>query len=315
MANGHLLGAFLPQRPTTYHSNIHTHMKPFINTTFFLLFTAFLGQLCAQSIEFAPEGSVWKYQRQKGGWGPPIIDTVEVRYTDDIWVDTILCKRLTAPEGDYYVYQVGDRVYHRRDTASQFKLLWDFGVMPGDSFSVFNSTFASGNEVLFVCTGRDTIFENNVLLPRIDLTMYCGGSWVQSFSVNPRYGPRYNGYCPDYLFNTYNYCIVDAGYGFTLLSYSDSTFATVVNCPVSTIDPGALQHIGAAPNPTSGWVQLINLPDNTTTVHCYDTFGRRVPVPSGSGNTFDFSGRPNGIYLLDLQKDGQPFKRLRILKI
>lgn len=138
---------------------------------FFLTFALFnLGQaaLHAQSIEFSPPGSVWEYQRQAPGWGPPVIDFVQVRYVDDVWIDSILCKRLVAPEGDYYIYQVGDRVYHRFDT-SQFKLLWDFGVMPGDSFLVYSNSeyLPNGHKIKFTCTGRDTVMQNSVPLPRI----------------------------------------------------------------------------------------------------------------------------------------------------
>jgi hypothetical protein len=284
---------------------------------YFIFSILCLGQISsfAQTIEFAPEGSVWKYQRQEGGWGPPVIDYVEVRYTDNILVDSILCKRLVAPEGDYYIYQDGDRVYHRRDTASQFKLLWDFGVMPGDSFLIYsNSAYAPEREIKFVCTGRDTILENNMPLPRINLTMYCGGTWVQPITVNPRYGPMYDGHCPDYMFNSYNYCIIDVGYGFTLLNYSDNTFATVINCSVSTTDLGAPPNISTAPNPTTGWVQLLGLP-NDATIHCYDTFGRLVTVPSDSSNFVDLSSCPKGVYILDLRVSGQSFQRVKVIKI
>lgn len=283
----------------------------------YLIFSLlFLGHISSftQSIEFAPAGSVWKYQRLEGGWGPPVVDSVEVRYTDNIWVDSILCKRLTAPEGDYYIYQEGNRVYHRRDTASQFGLLWDFGVMPGDSFFVHSNNYFFEKEIKMVCTGRDTFVENNVTLPRINLTMYCGGSWLQAITVNPRYGPMYDTYCPDYLFNTYNYCLVDFFYGFTLLNYSDSTFANVINCPVSTTDLGAPPNISAAPNPTTGWIQLLSLP-NDATIHCYDAFGRLVTVPSDSSNFVDLSGCPNGVYILDLRVEGRSFERIKVVKM
>ena len=289
-------------------------MKP----TFLLFSTLFLTQTAsnAQPIEFAPAGSVWEYQRLAYSWGPPVGDIVEVRYVDDIFVDTILCKRLSAPEGDYYIYQEGDRVYHRRDTATQFRLLWDFGVMPGDSFMIHSNGYYIGDEIniKMVCTGRDSFVENNETLPRIHLDMYCGGSWVQPITVNPRYGPMYDSYCPDYLFNTYNYCLIDFLYGFTLLNYSNTTFTTADNCLVSTTDPGVLPDIKTAPNPTVGWIQLLNLPDNAT-IYCYDTFGRLVTLPAGSDDTFNFSNCPNGVYVIDLQLDGQSFKRLKVLKI
>jgi len=267
----------------------------------------------AQSIEFAPEGSVWEYQRRAYGWGPPVADFVEVRYADNIWVDSILCKRFTAPEGDYYVYQDGDRVFHRRDTASQFGLLWDFGVLPGDSFIVHSYDYLIKKEIKMVCTGRDTVVENNVALPRIHLTMYCGGVWAQPITVNPRYGPMYATYCPDYLFNSYNYCLIDFEYNFRLLQYSDNTFPGVVNCSTSTDDTGTVPAISASPNPTTGQIQLEHLPGDAT-VHCYNALGHRMEIPYSNG-LLDVSACPNGIYVVEVQFGEGIYRRIKIAKI
>jgi hypothetical protein len=133
-------------------------------------------------------------------------------------------------------------------------------------------------------------------------------------TVNPRYGPMRNTYCTGYLFNTHNYCNVDGGYGYTLLTYSDSTFSTVDNCFVSTSDIGMLPNIITAPNPTTGRVQLLNLP-NGATVHCYDALGRLVTPPIVSGDIVDLSTCSAGIYLVELRIDGQVVKRVRVLKI
>ncbi len=288
-------------------------MKPIF--TFFALFFAVESTIQAQSIEFAPEGAVWRYERLAGGFGPPVIDYVEVRYTDDVLVDSIWCKQLVAPEGDYYIYQVGDRVYHRRDTASQFTLLWDFGVMPGDSFFIYsNSMYTPGKEIKFVCTGRDTILENNTPLPRIELTMYCGGSWVQPITVNPRYGPMYKTYCPGYLFGTYNYCVIDVGYGFTLLHYTDSEFPTIPNCTISTDDLVESLAVKASPNPTSGQFTLTNLPDKAQ-VRVFDSFGRAVALPTRTSNVLDLSNNPNGVYLVDIQVGTMLIRRIKVVKI
>lgn len=269
----------------------------------------------AQSIEFAPEGSVWEYRRQAGGWGPPVIDYVKVRYIDNILVDSILCKRLTAPEGDYYVYQVGDRVYHRRDTATQFKLLWDFGVMPGDTFTVYSSSeYTPEKEIKVACTGRDTILENNVPLPRIDLTFLCSG-WSYSITVNPRYGPMYKTYCPDYLFNTYNYCVIDAGYGFTLLNYSDTEFPSVINCPNIVVDSGYVAQLTVFPSPTTGMVYLNNLPDGAD-FECYDIVGRLVTVPRDTvRDSIDLSDAPAGIYIVYIRMNDRTIRKVKVSKI
>jgi hypothetical protein len=280
---------------------------------FSLLFLAPIS-LFAQPIEFAPEGSVWEYQRVAYAWGPPVVDYVEVRYADNIWVDSILCKRLIAPEGDYYVYQEGNRVFHRRDTASQFALLWDFGVLPGDSFVTQSNHYFYEQEIKMVCTGRDTVIENNVALPRIHLTMYCGGTWVQPITINPRYGPMYANYCPSYLFNTYNYCLVDFAYNLTLLQYSYNTFPGVLNCGTSTNGIGTVPAISVSPNPTSGIIQLINLPEEAD-VYCYDIFGRLVGIPPRSGNTIDLSVYPVGVYVLDIQLDRWVTRKLKVTKI
>jgi Secretion system C-terminal sorting domain len=288
-------------------------MKPF-----YLLVSIFiLGPMAAsaQSIEFAPAGSVWEYRRQLGIFGPPVYDFAEVRYVDDVLVDTILCKRLSSAEGDYYVYQTGDRVYHRRDTAAQFKLLWDFGVMPGDSFFVSCCTeFVGLADIRVVCTGRDTIIENGLQLPRIDLVFYCGLLSPTLVTVNPRYGPMYAGGCPNYVFNN-DYCVIDGYYGYTLLSYIDNSFSGAMNCSTSTNDmDGEQPTIQAHPNPTTGRVQLTNFPSGAN-IRCYDAFGRSVDLPADAGNSVDLSGYPSGLYVVEVYAGGRRFQWVKVVKL
>ena len=282
----------------------------------FSLLLAFSAHLAAQPIEFAPEGSVWTYTQITFDWGgPPTFEQVEVRYTDNIVVDGINCKRLVAPNGDYYVYQLGDRVYHRRDTGTQFTLLWDFGVMPGDSF-VTQSHVIEGIQFSFICVGRDTVVENGIPLPRIDLDVHCQfqSNWVERITINPRYGPMYKQYCPSYLFNTYNKCLVDFPHGFELLSYSDVVFPSILNCPSSTNNLAERLPIMALPNPTNGQIILTNLPDGAT-FRLFDALGRGVELPASTGTQVDLGQYPNGVYLLEIWVGLRRLQQLRLMKI
>ncbi len=288
-------------------------MKPFF--IFLAFFFAFESTIQAQSIEFAPEGAVWTYSRREGFWGPPMFSIVQVTYNQDVVVNSIVCKEFLAAEGNYLIYQSGDKVFNSWDYGNTFHLLWDFGVMPGDTFTVpmRDSWQQMYGNTSYVCTGRDTAMVNGELLPRIYLNNLCSSS-AGKLVVNPRFGPMYipDQGCPEYVLPSWPGCLTDQASS-VLLSYQDNVFPPVTGCPTIEDEPVPV-YVIASPNPTSGQFTLTNLPENAR-VRVFDCFGRAVALPTNASNLLDLSNNPNGVYLVDIQVDNVKNHRIKVVKI
>lgn len=294
-------------------------MKPF----FFIVI--FLGLLYtpaqAQYIEFAPEGAVWTYVRREGGFGPAVFKQVQVIYYEDVLVDTLVCKHLLADEGGYYIYQSGEKIYNSWDGGSTFHLLWDFGVMPGDTFNVpsVNGWFGASPDgsTNYLCTGRDTAMVGGELLPQIYLKNLCSVFGNYEIVVNPRFGPMYlpDYGCPEYIFPSWPGCFTDVARS-TLLSYRDITFPTITGCPVETNEHSehSIESVTASPNPTTGQLFISNLP-NDAIIRCTDSFGRLIFVQPYLNQPIDLASLPNGIYIVDIRIERQQFKKVKVFKM
>jgi Secretion system C-terminal sorting domain len=284
------------------------YLLSMLKCLYLVLLFAFVTPLPAQSVEFAPAGSVWTYFRYTGFFGPLMYDTITLKRIEDQVVNGVNCKQFIGNDAGFYCYQTDDRIYHTLSPDEPFTLLWDFGVMPGDTFVSVRGFFSS-DTMVYVCIGRDTVIENGILLPRIDLVRYCSfyDNWSETITVNPLYGPMLKDNCPGFLFSTYNECIIDFYHGFSLISYNFNTFNINYNCGFSSTQDKLpdLERITAAPNPSNGLIQLNNLPVGAT-VQVFDVLGRLLTGMPVFDAELDLSACPNGLYFVQVESDNRP---------
>lgn len=295
-----------------------------LNLLFFLLFsiTAF-----AQSIEFAPPGATWKYVRSQFTFGGIDEEFRTLTYIEDDVIDGKPCKTL-AGDGLYYVYQEDDKVYYRHSGDTSFFLLWDFGIMPGESYEVFfHHPMSFEGLGLFTCTGRDTIFINGMKLPVIFLDMSCnsGQDTYYSVAVNPRFGPIIWGQqlAIPFVIPDNPGCIID-GWSYQLCAYRDNELGVYHTgdpnfCTIVSVEEPIARDVVVAPNPATDQV-TIQLPNDLSgevlTAQLTDLTGRVVLEQNISApvSTLAIPAHrcATGLYLLQIKGEKSRFKTQKL---
>ncbi len=291
-----------------------------LNLLFFLLLST---TFFAQSIEFAPPGATWKYVRSEFTFMGGLNEEFRtLTYLDDEVIDGIPCKTLSG-DGTYYIYQDDDKVYYRHPEDTTFFLMWDFGIMPGESYEVlFHHPMSFEGVGFFTCTGRETVFVNGIELPVIFLDMSCdnGQNTYYSLAVNPRFGPMLwsSQWAIPFLVPDNPGCIID-GWSYNMCAYRDNDFGLYAFnpgfCTIVSVEEPVAYDVVVAPNPATDQVTIqlpADLSDEVLTVQLTDLTGRVVVEQNISApvSTLAIPAHrcATGMYLLQIKGEKSRFK-------
>ncbi len=283
-------------------------------TQLLLLISAVLAvfQSAAQSAEFAPVGAKWTYSNYQI-YTPPISETphvvtVEAKelYQGKLCSKLVNTGSITTPE-PLYLYQQNDTVFFYCDVTQQFEMLYDFGAVVGESWTIYGLVTSYGYDSLVVTV--DALETRNV--SGVDLKVQSITFPLHPFEWNFEIvegvgnlfflAPHFE--VPDNTPHNLR-CYSDAQYDLHFVEFAcDTTFS------ISSKEP-VLASIYLSPNPASAAVTL-RLPEHmgfveNLTVELFDAFGKKQlqTVLSSNATTFSVANLPAGFYHLTV-RDGQ----------
>lgn len=277
----------------------------------FLFYSLFSFYCINAQTWFAPIGSQWYYDRNQFGAEPPSPEYGVIMATDtlDFQGKKVLkigggadCGMLF---GDVYLWQNGLKTWAWTSSTQTFKLLYDFGLAPGDTLMSW-SNFSFGPDYYVRMVVESISIENYMgQLRKVQhLKQISNGSYYWNAKIYEGIGSA------GFLFPQYGGC--DPAIG-QLLCFSPGN--APVPCLVTTNEPTEKTVLNVWPNPGSDQIQLsVNRPKGQITIT--DLLGRQQYCqPATTENIrINCSDWPAGIYQIRAQWPDDRYQIVRWLK-
>jgi hypothetical protein len=270
--------------------------------------------------QFAPQGAVWHYSLQPPGppfWNYPVI--LEANGTQVI--NGITCTVITeapgynscAPFTVHYIYESGNVVYVYNSYDSLFYKLYDFNLVPGDTFSLNYSNW--GPTVIRI----DSVSTINILGQQ-RIIQYVSDSTYGQMPLD-FYGPFIEGIgSANFLFPQIGVCDPHAG---GLRCYADPVIGlyqtgSTPSCDTSLLTAIAEAHmefLSIIPNPAADHFNIeieTASPGLLTLCNIAGVELRKIPFSSRSV-IVECVGMPSGVYLLNIEFENYRTQRKLIL--
>lgn len=301
-----------------------------MNKVFLILFQFFLASVgIAQN--FAPVGAEWYYSEDEVFAPPGYESFLHVVVLKDTLIQGKSCSKLDCdwlcwnPGGIQYVYSNEDSVFIFDPAFDDFKLIYAFRALAGDSIIIPVLDLDDGviDTVVLTIDSTSFITINNIQLAHQFVTYFVHDSF-----------PGYNGtfYYHSEIFETigdkefiFNFpvqasLICDANFSRGLRCYDDNYIGhyetgiapTCTYTSVSVKEP-YVDSLVLYPNPTSDYLRIKNLPINSDKIELLDNLGQiiRSYYPNSELN---LEGVPNGLYFLRITLKNEDYYIQKVIK-
>ncbi len=285
--------------------------------------------------DWAPVGATW-YYTETFFWPIPMIeDYLMIQSVGDTVIQGLSCRKLTKrhtivcsdrPQVEY-MYSEGQQVYFFDSAFNGFQMLYDFGAVPGDSWSIRlkdpNDPLDEDTLVVTV-DSTDMATINGLPLNRLYVTYLFLNETIPNYSYNSvlidRIGDTWYmfNYMPELGF------VCDANMSQGLRCYEDSVvghYETGIadSCTYIEFYDAVAENSGGTlrvhPNPVTHFLFLETSLSGNKTILVSDLQGRVLMRMETASNpvSLDLSDLPPQVYILRL-KNGEHILHTRIIK-
>lgn len=280
--------------------------------------------------DFAPVGAEWYYSEDEVFAPQGYESFLHVIALKDTLIQDKLCSQLNCdwlcwnPGGIQYVYSNSDSVYLFDATLNEFKLIYAFHAVAGDSIIIPVKDWDGViDTVVLSIDSTSTITINNIDLIQQFVTYFVYDSFPGEMNtyyyqseIIETIGDKY------FLFNIpiEASLICDANFSRGLRCYDDNYIGhyetgispTCTYTSVSVNEP-LVDSIELYPNPTSDYLRIRHLPVNSENIELLDNLGRivRSYYPNSEIN---LEGLPNGIYFLKITLKNNDYYIQKVIK-
>ncbi len=263
---------------------------------FLLLLTFISSSLFAQEATWFETGTSWKYQYQTFGFLDEI-ETVGAEYviTEQTTLNSQPCARMEAvgdnpnPLGcnanpaPYYFYETNDSIFFASDYDQTFRLAFDFGAEPGDSWEFTYPVEVYGDYTTYLVTvdSISTVQQDgqDLKVMFLDYNLISGepssSMELEQYTVIEKMGATQIFFVP---FGYWHVC--EGVIGTFLLCFTDATTSNVgdgfTSCTVGLNNPQVSDFFQIAPNPSQGSFAVYNSKNFTAEINLYSISGSLV---------------------------------------
>ena len=260
-----------------------------------LIFLLTLFSVSLNAIDFAPIGAKWHYTRHTLNPNYETFGTIES--IADTLIAGKVCQKLkeaTTSTANWVVYSNDDSVFVYRN--GQFRLLYDFGAMQGDTVTLGFSG-ANGTLKMIILSNSTIILNGNILR-------------TQEVNCTDGIATEFGGEVIEGIGNTmYLFPRLEMSYDGPLRCYQDMEIGSYINpsyqstdCEkiISEIIENIVPHLTVASNPGTHSIKIAGL-QGTCSYELLDLKGVRMMKGQVTGNNIiQTKGLTKGLYLLRL---------------
>lgn len=256
--------------------------------------------------DFAPVGAKWNFQ-EVSLEGPELYNRT-IESVAGTTIQGIECRRLVGTSGcseilNPYIYSEDNKVFYFNTEADTFFLLYDFGLNPNESWTIYFTAWSSElDSITVTVTDTSSIVVNGINLKVQSITQ-TGFNYYLGSSIIERIG------CVDFLYPQYGACDPPTG---RLICYNDSVIGLyetglAPSCDYTNvgINESEIQIITLFPNPASTQLTLQTPNPGITSYTINDIQGRQLQSGSFTqSTTLDVNTLAQGVYLIRFQHQG-----------
>lgn len=289
-----------------------------------LLLTFISTNLFAQETIWFETGASWTYQYQMNSLFEVETHTAQFTITEQTTINGQPCAKMEAVGDDtnpldcnanpapYYFYESNDSIFFASDYDTTFRLAFDFGAEPGDSwqFTYPVEMFENFTTYLVSVDSISTIQQDGQELKVMYLDYEIisseeySGIGYEKFTAIEKIGATQMFFVP---FGYWNVC--ENHFNTVLQCYSDATTAYIgddfESCTVGLNDPQVSDFFQIAPNPSRGSFVVHNPTNLTAEINLYSISGSLV-YSSQIQNEIHIVNTDNlspGLYVLNIRAE------------
>lgn len=300
-----------------------------------LLLLTFISQsLYAQDTGWFETGATWTYQYNVNGFMQLETHLAEFTITEQTILNGQACAKMEAGGDDpnplscnlawppYYLYESNDSIFYATDYDNTFRLAFDFGAQPGDTWEFVETVEAHESETVYTVNVVDvSVIEiSGQELKQITLNYHHqvgseddSSHGIQNINVIEKIGAT-TFFIP---FGSWNVC--ENHFNDSIRCYNDSEISYIgpgfSSCFLGVNDTQPEMNIGIYPNPAQDNFIIETSDSRILEISIYTISGKLIHSNQVNNQSVEIntSAFKSGLYLISVQtENGLVYKKLAV---